>query len=137
MIPGPRIRGDQSGDLDTGGSAGYANMVVFGPNSEMKYVAPNSSRNGSSAVVALGASQSRGLRGEAVGLQQLAGDPFDGGGGQYVSVQRGDCEDRQHGAGLAGQSGVRRYQLDNHWAGDGVAVAGPKGVRPGVLGGTR
>ncbi len=31
-------------------------MVVFGPNSEMKYVAPNSSRNGSSAVSALGAS---------------------------------------------------------------------------------
>jgi hypothetical protein len=56
MIPGKGIRGDQSGNLDTGGSAGYANMVVFGPNSETKYVAPNSSRNGSSVVVALGAS---------------------------------------------------------------------------------
>ena len=56
MIPGPGIRGDQNGDLDTGGSAGYANVVVFGPNSEMKYVAPNSSRNGSSMVVALSAS---------------------------------------------------------------------------------
>jgi hypothetical protein len=43
MIPGPGIRGDQSGDLDTGGSAGHVNMVVLGPNSgmEMKYVAPN------------------------------------------------------------------------------------------------
>ncbi len=51
MIPGPGIRGDQSGDLDTGGSAGHVNMVVFGPNSEMKYVAPNSSMNGSSVVV--------------------------------------------------------------------------------------
>lgn len=117
------------------------NMVVFGPNSEMKYVAPNSSRNGPQRDGRPGrqpqAGEGRGLRGEAVGLQQLAGDPFDGGGGQYVSVQRGDCEDRQHGAGLAGQSGVRCYQLDNHWAGDGVAVAGLKGVRPGVLGGTR
>jgi hypothetical protein len=35
--------------------------VVFGPNSEKKFVAPS-------------------------------------GGGQYVSLQRGDCEDRQHGA---------------------------------------
>ena len=31
-------------------------MVVFGPNSEKKYVAPNSGRNGSSVVVGLGAS---------------------------------------------------------------------------------
>jgi len=38
MIPGPGIRGDQSGDLDTGGSARYANMVVFGPNSERAVV---------------------------------------------------------------------------------------------------
>ena len=98
MIPGPGIRGDQSGDRDTGESAGYANAVVFGPNSEKKYVAPS--------------------------------------GGQYVSLQRGDCEDRQHGADLAGQAGAWRYQLDDHWAGDGVAVAGLKGVRPGVLGGT-
>jgi len=87
MIPGPGIRGDQSGDLDTEGPAGYAN-VVFGPNSEKKYVAPS--------------------------------------GGQYVSLQRGDCEDRQHGVGLAGQAGVWRYQLGDHWAGDGVAVAGLK-----------
>jgi hypothetical protein len=40
MIPGPGIRGDQSGDPDTEGPAGYAN-VVFGPNSEKKYVAPS------------------------------------------------------------------------------------------------
>ncbi len=99
MIPGPGLGGDQSGDLDTGGPAGYANVVVFSPNSEKKYVAPS--------------------------------------GGQYVSLQRGECEDRQHGVSLAGQAGVRRYQLDNHWAGDGVAVAGLKGVRAGVLGGTR
>jgi len=75
MISGPRIRGDQSGDRDTGGSAGYANAVVFGPDSEKKYVAPS--------------------------------------GGPYVSLHCGDCEDRQHGAGLAGQAGVRRYQLDD------------------------
>ncbi len=56
MIPGPGIRGDQSGDLDTGESAGHVNMVAFGPNSKMKYVAPNSGRNGSSVVVGLGAS---------------------------------------------------------------------------------
>ncbi len=37
-------------------------MMVFGSNSEKKYVAPS--------------------------------------GGQYVSLQRGGCEDRQHGAGL-------------------------------------
>ena len=85
MIPGPSLRGDHSGDLDTGGPAGYANVMVFGSNSEKKYVAPS--------------------------------------GGQYVSLQRGGCEDRQHGAGLAGQSGVWRYQLDDYWAGDGVAVA--------------
>ena len=59
--------------------------MVFGSNSEKKYVAPS--------------------------------------GGQYVSLQRGGCEDRQHGAGLAGQGGVWRYQLDDYWAGDGVAVA--------------
>jgi cell wall assembly regulator SMI1 len=41
MIPGPSLRGDQSGDLDAGGPAGYANVMVFGPNSEMKYVAPS------------------------------------------------------------------------------------------------
>jgi hypothetical protein len=49
--------------------------VVFGPNSEKKYVAPS--------------------------------------GGPYVSLHCGDCEDRQHGAGLAGRAGVRRYQLDD------------------------
>ncbi len=68
MIPGPGLRGDQSADLGTGGPAGYANAVAFGPNSEKKYVAPS--------------------------------------GGQYVSVQRGDCEDRQHGVG-PGRSGWR------------------------------
>ena len=79
MIPGPGIRGDQSGDRDTAGSAGYANAVVFGLNSKKKYVASI--------------------------------------GGQYVSLQRGDCEDRQHGTGLAGQAGVWRYQLDDHGGG--------------------
>ena len=44
-------------------------------------------------------------------------------GGQYVSLPRGGCEDRQLGAGLAGQRGVWRYQLDDYWARDGVAVA--------------
>jgi hypothetical protein len=39
------LRGDQSGDLDRRSRhrriGGQANVVVFGPNSEMKYVAPN------------------------------------------------------------------------------------------------
>ncbi len=43
----------RSGHRRTGG---YANVVVFGPNAEKKYVAPNSSRNGSSVVVAPGTS---------------------------------------------------------------------------------
>jgi hypothetical protein len=42
---GPGFRGDQSGDLDRRSRhrriGGQANVVVFGPNSEMKYVAPN------------------------------------------------------------------------------------------------
>jgi hypothetical protein len=41
---------------------------------------------------------------------------------KYVAPSSG-CEGRQHGAGLAGQSGVWRYQLDDYWAGHGVAVA--------------
>jgi hypothetical protein len=85
MIPGPSLRGDQSGDLDTRGPARYADVMVFGSNSEKKYVAPS--------------------------------------GGRYVSMQRGGCEDRQHGAGLAGQSGMWRYQLDDYWPGDSVAMA--------------
>ena len=117
MIPGPGIRGDQSEDLDTGGSAGYANVVVFGPNSEKKYAAPNSSKNRQQRSGRPGhqpqSGEGSGHRDEAADLQQLAADPVDGGGDQYVSLQRGDCEDRQHGTGLAGQVGVRRYQLDD------------------------
>jgi hypothetical protein len=37
-------------------SAGYTKVVVLGPNSAKKYVAPNSSRNGSTVVVAAGMS---------------------------------------------------------------------------------
>ena len=33
--------------------------------------------------------------------------------GPYVSLHRGDCEHCQHGAGLAGQAGVQRYQPDD------------------------
>ena len=44
MIPGPSLRGDHSGDLDAGGPAGYANVMVFGSNSEKKYVAPSGGR---------------------------------------------------------------------------------------------
>jgi hypothetical protein len=43
----------------------------------------------------------------ALGQVNFLSDPASqpcvtAGGGQYVSLQRGDCEDRQHGAGLAG-----------------------------------
>jgi hypothetical protein len=44
MIPGPSLRGDHSGNLVTGGPAGYANVMVFGSNSEEKYVAPSGGR---------------------------------------------------------------------------------------------
>jgi len=56
-------------------------MVVVGPDSETKYVAPNSSRNGSSVVVGLGA-QPR--AGEGSGLV-ARGDSDD----QMVGVIRG------------------------------------------------
>jgi hypothetical protein len=87
------------------------NVVVFGPNCEKKYVAPNSSRNGTSVVVAPRdqpqAGEGGGYRREASGLQQPPADPVDGRGGQQVAGQRGHGEDGQRPAGLAEQAGLR------------------------------